>query len=842
MEGIEEVNEEDLSSSEEVIIEEVSVEEEIEVIDGESSYEEEEIEEETIDESEGEFLEEEETEVLGALELVVSDQVVHFVGKIPPHTEVDTDGWKNHFQNQHEHIFDDSDTLLASYDESTLENVYDMTISAEDMLVAVEEQTNQKGSSAEQTEYNYLDDDNNVMRRLSKKRQEEKRKQADESLTMHSGMKQKKHYSKRKYKPRGDPFMGELQETVSTWFRFEGGTENDNQIDDKEDETKRRISEEGETREIEKTNLLPSPPALSDPDVGHDVEVEDPGVETDEIGDKDDKDHIHSGPNEKPSDDESPSKLEGKESTKELGNKNGFAKTSSGFIETVHSEESKPKPIFEESDIESRTTEEGKENDKAAIHQYQRAAPACVPSNPAEPSPPVAINKSSETKKFEDRDVIARKLDNTDTSSSGSSDDDDSSISSVQISAMKSRAPNRSISIENPENHELVNKVLDESQETALDLEEIIRSVPESPQSPGSAGLMHGLNNVEENEARVSVFQREYGSGESSFLHKLIHERDWNGLERCVKMLKQEGPFTIQQELTRVEVKNSTPLHEAVSLAPAESTSLLISLVPFDFREDVLMSVDDNGNTPLHVACEHFNVPWENKAFAHNIKILSLGCPRVHFMRNYAGETPLSLLLASPGSKPSTDGNLNDWSDNVASDLVRSILKQNPTLINDRSEDSSTFLHTASANCVHDGVLRALIEADDGASLSRSKDQHGMLPLHVIVSCTNGKISSAKSVRRLVKAYPEGIVQVSSTGDTPLHLFVSNVSSWIDNKEEVKTTNTSKLVQILLGNGDVQSPLLVRNGNGVSLGEMSSRSLRNLKFTTSFRCFLYTVV
>ena len=68
----------------------------------------------------------------------------------------------------------------------------------------------------------------------------------------------------------------------------------------------------------------------------------------------------------------------------------------------------------------------------------------------------------------------------------------------------------------------------------------------------------------------------------------------------------------------------------------------------------------------------------------------------------------------------------------------------------------------------------------------------------------------------LLQAFPESICQPSNTGDTPLHLLVSNIASWTKDKEESKSSNTFKLVEVLLGDGEYGSPLLMKNYDGVS--------------------------
>ncbi|KAG7356722.1 ankyrin repeat domain protein [Nitzschia inconspicua] len=824
MEGIVEVDEEVSSSSEEeVIIEEEIIEEEIFVKeeDGASaySYDEEEIEEETIEE---EIIEEEE-EILEKDEIqyvkdtvAVDDQDVPLAGTIPPSSEIEVDEWDYHFHKQQKHIFEDSETILDFYDALSLENVYDMTSQIEEVTtMSLNQKKDTSGEVLSETPEadSSTNASNDVTQRLAENKEVEKNLQTkddDENimkkLAKNIERKQRKGYTKRKYKPRNDPYMQELEETVSTWFRCEEATtENtiqqtaslDNNIND---DTVVKGSIEVATQEDmvldSRSNANQSEEVLPVIENGLSVEME--AAAKDDIEKK--KNRTDLGP------DEDDMQVE---------------VTSQEEIATGDETTTQTNLSITESDLRSSLSRsDTKVEEQNKTHVTMQATPKDDPSKTNAEEPPILREEKITSIKQESiRATAERKLDDTDSTSSENSDDEDdnddsddniSSDSSVELISTRVRNPTRCISIDDPENKELIDKVLEESQETAVDLEEIMNSISKASQSHEYNGALPLADIIHHDEIRKSEFHKKYDSSEGSALLKFIQKHDWKGFEKCLAVLKRESPFTIKEELTQVDAKNSTPLHRAMSDAPAELTSLLISLIPFEFREDVLMAVDDAGDSPLHVACQHFDVPGGNKAFAQNIKILSLGSPRVHVMRNYAGETPLFLLLVSPGTSASKEA-----AEDVASDLIRSILKENPSLINDRTDTNSTLLHVASAHCVHDGVLRVLLEADNGASLSRVKDQHGMLPLHHLVSCTSGIIPLVKSAKRLIKAYPEAIAMASTTGDTPLHLFVSNVRSWISDTDDIKSSNTSKLVEALLGKDEEGSPLLVRNHDGL---------------------------
>jgi ankyrin repeat protein len=825
MEGIVEVDEEELSFSENIIEEEIIGE------DGELSYDEEEIEEETIEE---ETIEEEEESVEYQENTEHHDGDVVFVGKIPPNAEIEMDEWQNHFQKQQEHIFDNSETLLDFYDETRLESVYDMSFSVQE---AEATPSSREESSMEEQSTQEPDGDDqqsdNIMKRLAKRREEEMKLQAKDDnenimkrLAKNVVAKQKKGYLKRKYRRREDPYMEELQETVTTWFRFDDMPNADANTPAESAEPTIGASLVDETVQISENKDLASV------EEGVPVVEEDSSQNSDVAETNDTVDESYPGENAKKGDDSeensSPAEIStissAVDATKKLNvaielddsssdESEEQADTKVQSTETVTGELDARPTTKNENNIDL-TPDIGGEKEEAQVAQdIEIAVAEAAPEENVSQSRKLA-NKSLEEK--EDGVKVStfmtastRKVDDTDSTSSDSSDnDDDSSDSSVHLDTIKSRTGKHSISINDPENEEFVNKVLEESHETVMNVDEIMRSIPSATKSLDDlTSLRHAAETNDVPKTKMSDFHREYGSPGNSVLLKFIRKRDWEELKKCMAMLKREDPFIIQQQLTQVDKANSTPLHQAVLKAPPEVTSQLIGLVPFDYREDILMAVDNSGSTPLHVVCEHFDMTTKNNALSKIIKMLALGSPRLHSIRNYAGESPLSLLLASPGAKSLTA----DPAEDVATDLVQSILKENPGLVNQRNDDNSTLLHTAASHCVHDGVLRALLEADDGAPMTRIKDQHGMLPLHNLVSCTNGRIPSARSVKRLVKAYPEAIAEKSSTGDTPLHLFVSNVGSWIPNKKAIASSNTSKVVQALLGNGEVESPLLVRN-------------------------------
>jgi len=304
----------------------------------------------------------------------------------------------------------------------------------------------------------------------------------------------------------------------------------------------------------------------------------------------------------------------------------------------------------------------------------------------------------------------------------------------------------------------------------------------------------------------LSGFQRKYGNRDGSVLHDLLRKRNWNEMKICLQLLKQEDPFVILRELTQLgDKRHATPLHISITRAPLELTTMLISLIPFEFREDILMAVDENGNAPLHIACENFD---HAKSYAAIIKVLTLGAPNVHSMRNHDGECPISLLLTSGGMRTRKIGESGAGGlEKVAEELVRSILEENPSLIHDKGEDGKTLFQAAASNGVFDRVLKVLESFGGNDSL------------HDLASCSYGTIPSAKNAKRLVKAYPKAVSQKSSTGNTPLHLLVSNIATVITDEGSLDTANLVSLAKVLVGEGnsdESRCPLLVKNADNLT--------------------------
>ena len=300
---------------------------------------------------------------------------------------------------------------------------------------------------------------------------------------------------------------------------------------------------------------------------------------------------------------------------------------------------------------------------------------------------------------------------------------------------------------------------------------------------------------------------------ERSVLHDLLKESDWKALLAYLGELRNKESDVIEHELSKLDEHNATPLHTAVWKAPMPLVKLILSVIPFDFRELILLKQDMDGNTPLHLACANLELKKTDGSLDVSvIKTLAVGAPHAHEMVNWQGDTPLHLLVTSPAFRADPS---NFEAETVAQDLVNEVLQTRVHLASVQNRTGATMLHAAAAHGAYERVLMALLEV--APACAEIADKVGMLPLHYVAACVSGKGTPAALAFTLVEAYPDAVVHPCNTGDTPLHLFVCNAKRNID-KHERNSRNTAKLVEVLLGSSKHESmcPLLVINKESVS--------------------------
>ena len=304
---------------------------------------------------------------------------------------------------------------------------------------------------------------------------------------------------------------------------------------------------------------------------------------------------------------------------------------------------------------------------------------------------------------------------------------------------------------------------------------------------------------------------------ENSQMHQLLNAQDWTGLLQFMAQLRKESPNNITYELTKTDpAHRATILHRMVERAPMTLTKLLVSMIPFGSRHEILLLPDVRGNTALHLACANLYIDTKSKTIDDAvIKAIGIGAPVAHEMKNHDGQIPIALLLTSKALKSTADPDMVAV-ESAAEALLQQILVGQPDLVSLRNKQDQTLLHIGLANGVHEKVLLHLFEqAEFTAAIS---DAHGKLPLHYIASGFSSPSPSIDFAEQLLLAAPEALTTPCSSGDTPLHLFVINMSTIISEERDNVSIGAERLAELLLGNFPVESmcPLLVQNKLGMT--------------------------
>lgn len=282
-------------------------------------------------------------------------------------------------------------------------------------------------------------------------------------------------------------------------------------------------------------------------------------------------------------------------------------------------------------------------------------------------------------------------------------------------------------------------------------------------------------------------------------LHPILEQADWHRLLEATKVLRRSKTFKdIRKAYTAINENGETALHVAAYKAPPKLAVKMLDLIPVDCRKEYLLKTDNDGNTPLHLAC---SVLDEHVDFCV-IKNLLLLAPEALDRKNDMGDSPLHFLVSSPGFRRSTDFSVEI----AAEEAISSLLMMLPNGGCDQNRTGVTLLHAAIAHGAHERVLVKLL----GQSPEQAKitDIDGMLPVHY---CAAFGGTPWTFVGRLIWAYPEGISQQTDNGDTPLHLLVSNARKHLKD-DQFLDRNTTKLAELLVGSGnELDSPMMIQN-------------------------------
>jgi hypothetical protein len=342
---------------------------------------------------------------------------------------------------------------------------------------------------------------------------------------------------------------------------------------------------------------------------------------------------------------------------------------------------------------------------------------------------------------------------------------------------------------------------------------EAIGNFPSTPEQ--SANLSFSLRSpLQTPQPKRLVVPRD---PEPSDMHEFLDAQDWTSLLQFMAQLRQGSPTHIAYELSKTNpVQRATVVHRMVERAPMTLTKLVVSMIPFGSRHEILLLPDLFGNTPLHLACVNLQIEEKTKTIDEGvIMALGVGAPAAHTIKNQNGDVPIALLLASTAYKATTDPELVA-AESPAKDLVRKILKDQPDLASLRNNQDQTLLHIGAANGVHERVLNRLLDcAKFMASIS---DAHGRLPLHYVALSLCSPYPPITFAERLLMVTPEALTAPCSNGNTPLHLLVSNISTNILNEADRVSVGIEQLTETLLGRFNVESmcPLLVKNIQGMT--------------------------
>jgi len=310
----------------------------------------------------------------------------------------------------------------------------------------------------------------------------------------------------------------------------------------------------------------------------------------------------------------------------------------------------------------------------------------------------------------------------------------------------------------------------------------------------------------------------EEASSASNLLHRYLRTAEWKLLLEAILKLQSAGQNTIQSALSCRNELGETPLHVAAWKAPPRLALLMLELVPTDVCKQLLLTVDDDGNTPLHLACANLD---ETVEFAV-IKNVLLLAPDSLEMQNLYGDTPLHLLVCSKAFAKSS----NFAVEAAAEEATTSLLMMVGHLAIVKNDCGLTLLHIAIAHGAHERVLVKLLSL--GPAAAQVRDQRGMLPVHYVAAFGG---TPWTFVRQLLQTSAESCTAQTENGDTPLHLLMSNAKKNLvqPKKHRFVNRNTIKLAELFVGGktpsnssgssgssrggggGDTNSPLLVLN-------------------------------
>lgn len=312
-------------------------------------------------------------------------------------------------------------------------------------------------------------------------------------------------------------------------------------------------------------------------------------------------------------------------------------------------------------------------------------------------------------------------------------------------------------------------------------------------------------------------------------LHPIIERYEWDLLYDCLLMIQE---YYTEEEIHETFVLNtndnksasSSVVHVACTYkVPYVLTLFIINIITSSIEssnedddtaiERYLLVGDDDGNTPLHLACGNAFV---DETMGHAdfsiIKTIASLVPQALVTVNKNGDTPFHMLLASTCFQQSSSiVNTNSIAIEMSNEEIVSSLLEILMIHMNHSNNTAasidsigmipnhnglTLLHIAVGNRCHERVLMKLVELAPPAA--RMQDQYGMIPLHYVAR--NVGLAPPTFVQQLMAAYPQCLYcQTYTTGDTPLHLFMKYARPYMTQKGiKFMDRSSIKLAELLL--------------------------------------------
>jgi len=258
----------------------------------------------------------------------------------------------------------------------------------------------------------------------------------------------------------------------------------------------------------------------------------------------------------------------------------------------------------------------------------------------------------------------------------------------------------------------------------------------------------------------------------SSIITAQLESCSWGELNEFLSELDRNP-----QEMLESLHGDSEAFHTTAWKSPPALTIKMFDMIGPN-ESDILLTVDKDGNTPLHLCCGNLAPPNEESDEVQKsadfsvLKTLLERAPESLDKQNAEGDTPLHLFLTSPLVSMFADQRASGYQKD-ATEAFRMIKKRIPSkdffLIRDSSGASP--LHTAIVYEVSEEIIFSLLKAAPMAC--KVEDKAGMIPLHYVAAFLE---TPAVVVQKMIEEYSYSVCHKTLDGDTPLHILIRNAS------------------------------------------------------------------